>query len=315
MKQEFIKSIGTELKGMCGGNINSELWFCGIEWGNWQLDKEHKHVKNDDDLNECQEDVYLNECQECLFSESIILNIKDQQVNIPCIPKGGLKYNNNVTVNLSDYNFDTRITKIVLSCMNTDWEPEIITPKSKDNREVWSKNNPNLSKYLQDKLYQNVEDGIFNLNLFPIAKRNTETWGPKHTVQTGLDKKSYYVHCKEEGRFKLFRDLVTEKQPKVIVCIGKSYREDFIDAFWGKDISSINEKVTRKIYQEEIIQLKESSLKISIYRKENKPALVVLPFLSNYFLSKDKDLKEIGKYIRDNQKELKLTKPPFCDQN
>lgn len=101
----------------------------------------------------------------------------------------------------------------------------------------------------------------------------------------------------------------------MIVCIGKSYCEDFIDAFWVKDISSINEKVTRKIYQEEIIQLKESSLKISIYRKENEPALVVLPFLSNFLLCKDKDLKEIGKYIRDNQKELKLTKPPFCDQN
>ncbi len=32
MKLDFIKEISTELIGIDGGNINSKLWFCGIEW-------------------------------------------------------------------------------------------------------------------------------------------------------------------------------------------------------------------------------------------------------------------------------------------
>ncbi len=296
IKAAFINKISSELIGMCGGNIKSNLWFCGIEWGNWKFEKKQKHEKYDD---------FLDECQNCLLSESLNPSTQDQLVKIPSISASGLKYDNShKIIDLSVYNFDKTIAKIALSYLDKgkEWCPEINEPKSKDDQEIWAKNNHLLNKYMQNTLYQNVKNGIFKLNLYPLSCRSADIWEQNHKVKTGFEeKKEYKVQCKVH-RFKLFRDLVVENHPKVIVCIGKSYLEDFLLAFWGKDVYRVDEKITRKIYEKDVIQLKASSLQISIYRKENEPTLVVLPFFStrDKCLSKDEDLKEIGDYIRHN---------------
>jgi hypothetical protein len=77
------------------------------------------------------------------------------------------------------------------------------------------------------------EPGHCKLNLFPLAFRNTKPahWRSEHAALTGLaDKNAYLTWCRTH-RLPRLRAWAAQAQPQLIVCVGKSHRQDFKLAF------------------------------------------------------------------------------------
>lgn len=73
----------------------------------------------------------------------------------------------------------------------------------------------------------------FKLNLFPVAfqKVDAALWDHQYRTATGLPSRSEYLRWCRENRFPIIRSWVKQGQPKLIVCVGLSYMEDFHCAF------------------------------------------------------------------------------------
>lgn len=73
----------------------------------------------------------------------------------------------------------------------------------------------------------------FQLNLFPIGFKNTspELWKKEYSEVTGFeDKREYERYCRKH-RFNTMNKWVETFQPKLIICFGKSFEDDFNLAF------------------------------------------------------------------------------------
>ena len=75
--------------------------------------------------------------------------------------------------------------------------------------------------------------GYFKMNLYPIAFKNTDQtrWHENFAEATGFEKKSDYIDWCKKHRFPQMRQRATTARPKLILCLGKSYRDDFQKAF------------------------------------------------------------------------------------
>lgn len=109
--------------------------------------------------------------------------------------------------------------------------------------------NGRAMKVLTAVLGENVEDykevnerrrpfsagctGFFRLNLFPVAFRDTShsRWSGEFATSTGFSEKEAYLNFCQTERFKVLRQLAVERAPKLILCFGKTYTPDFVDAF------------------------------------------------------------------------------------
>jgi hypothetical protein len=79
----------------------------------------------------------------------------------------------------------------------------------------------------------------------------------------------------------MLNTLIRMTAPKMIVCFGSNFSEEYKMAFWGDG----------EIMRSSSVNLKRS--KITVISSENKPHLVICPFLGRN-LTADKDLKVIG---------------------
>jgi len=70
------------------------------------------------------------------------------------------------------------------------------------------------------------------LNLYPLRKESTDSpWSEEHGELTGFDKVSEYYRWCDLNRASMFRELVKQGGPKVIVGFGKTRRSKFISSF------------------------------------------------------------------------------------
>lgn len=77
------------------------------------------------------------------------------------------------------------------------------------------------------------EAGYFKANLYPIGFPDTDDihWEEAFFTLTGFSRKSDYVAWCRENRFPVIRTWAAAHRPKAIICLGKTYREDFWKAF------------------------------------------------------------------------------------
>lgn len=75
--------------------------------------------------------------------------------------------------------------------------------------------------------------GYFKMNLYPIAFKDTNQahWNEQFAELTGLEKKSDYTDWCKQQRFPQIRQWARAARPRLILCLGKSYRTDFKRAF------------------------------------------------------------------------------------
>ncbi|MFN8358631.1 MAG: hypothetical protein U0264_01835 [Candidatus Kapaibacterium sp.] len=283
MKPGFIEKISSELNGMCGGNVNSDLWFCGIEWANWPVN-----------------DTIQNE----LFSDEYYAMYNKVKVKLPCVTEAWAAHH------LLGHPFDKKIARVVLAWKSYSEKTGAKVDEQGIMDYITSKVGNESDK--QDLgLYRRWGD-IFKLNLFPLHERNVRTWKKVHSENTGcLLKSEYYTYCIEH-RFPIFRELVLINNPKVIVCIGRQFIKEFILAFWGEKGFTSNNKnseieiVSPKYSIELPLKPKKdkpdkSALQIQIYCNEDKslPILIGTPFFSDYpsCVNSPDELDKIGEII------------------
>jgi len=273
VKTKFFESLKTSLIGCEGGNVNASLWFCGIEWGEWGESRNKDNIQN---------------------------GLFQNQNKIPSVTNKWME-NNNITLSNS---FDSSIAKIVLSWKGKKWLND-------DN----SVNEKIISCYSigeEAKLYRSDGD-TFKLNLFPLAAKSVPTWTEEHYTKTGCFLKSeYYGKCIEH-RFPQLLELKGVSTPKVIVCIGRGFINEYKYAFWGEyhvkdveiknvelnDIKIKNVELTR-----EVTDKSNPKIQIQIHKHKDLqfPIIVETPFFGYYkYCVKDPlDFQAIGKYISDN---------------
>lgn len=257
MKAEFIEEIKNQLIGMDGGNVNSKLWVCGLEWGvGWG--------ENYHDARFVETPKYISE---------------NYDKKIPCVDS---KYIERLTERGNEITkppFDQKVAKIILSWRGKQWQ------NPKDVPSYY-----HYHDYMRQELH--FKDGdIFKLNLFALPAKNIATWNDQLIEETGcLLKREYQDECRNH-RFQLIRQITKKFSPKVIVCIGRSNIKDFIHAFWGE-----SENMKNNISPTSIVKFQDSKNYIHIYKKNNEPILFSIPFFGRY-LNSDKDLQVIGQEL------------------
>lgn len=75
--------------------------------------------------------------------------------------------------------------------------------------------------------------GYFKANLYPIAFKNTNhaLWKDQFASLTGLRDKGEYLNWCSQHRLPQMRQWAANAKPKLIICLGKSYLNEFSEAF------------------------------------------------------------------------------------
>ena len=104
---------------------------------------------------------------------------------------------------------------------------------------------PNWHHYMVNYLY--TQNGhSFKLNLYPLSANHIgeQYWTIDHFNLTGLPTKILYRAWCALHRFPFLHGIAEEFAPKVIVCIGKIFRSDFMIAFAApEDIYANHHKI------------------------------------------------------------------------
>jgi len=92
--------------------------------------------------------------------------------------------------------------------------------------------------------------GFFKLNLFPFAFKDTspEHWSLDVSSATGFPTKQDYLDWVRSKRLPILREWARKYVPKLIVCVGSTYSEDFRQSF-GDQIDFSTETIEGKVLQ------------------------------------------------------------------
>lgn len=131
-------------------------------------------------------------------------------------------------------------------------------------------------------------EGYFKLNLYPIGFKNTSlaNWKTEFTEITGFGDKTEYLGWCVENRFPRLREWAKQHQPKLILCLGKTYLEDFGAAFHCHEAAFAHEVIDDR----------------DLYWAVNSEGtlVVVLPFMVNrYGLVKNVSIQKFGERISE----------------
>ena len=136
--------------------------------------------------------------------------------------------------------------------------------------------------------FTNGAIGYFKMNLFPLAFRNTNAahWGEVMANATGLPDKAAYLAWIREHRFQIIHSWVKEYRPKLIVCTGITYYNDFIRAFSGTELA-----MTKEVIEDRELRWA---------RTETGTLLIIIPFMVNrYGLTRNSLIQMFGDRIRE----------------
>lgn len=182
-----------------------------------------------------------------------------------------------------------------------DWKDSITYPYGRSFAKLYSAiTGDKVENYLElvSKKWNGSE--IFKLNLYPIAFDSTDTllWHKYKLKEiTGFDEKHLFQTWCFINRFPYLSKLREEKRPKLIVCTGVGYLQDFFICFGG------NSENSAMMQYEDIEPSLDSKVqnKRRFYwvRLDSHTTLVVIPFFSGpYGLNSDLLLQTIGDRIR-----------------
>lgn len=70
----------------------------------------------------------------------------------------------------------------------------------------------------------------FQLNLFPLGKKNLKEWSSDYEKAFGFVSKKEYIEYVRGTRFKILREFWEESKPKYTLCFGMSHLNEFKSA-------------------------------------------------------------------------------------
>jgi hypothetical protein len=148
---------------------------------------------------------------------------------------------------------------------------------------------PQYKQFAESKMpFVSGSSGYFKMNLYPFAFKNTshDLWQKNFASVTGFERKSDYLEWCRHHRFPQLRNWASEYKPELIICLGKTYKHEFITAFGDPDL----------VLSTEIIDDRE----LNWGRNTDGTLILVLPFMVNRNgLTKNSSIEKFGKRIRE----------------
>lgn len=130
-------------------------------------------------------------------------------------------------------------------------------------------------------------EGYFKMNLYPLAFKNTshELWAAEFSRSTGFDEKASYLAWIRGQRFPMMRAWAEKHRPRLIICAGITYLEDFVKAFGDEDMQLSKESIDDR--------------QIVYGINKHGTLVVVIPFMVNrHGLTKNSSIQKFGEKIR-----------------
>jgi len=144
-------------------------------------------------------------------------------------------------------------------------------------------------EYIRERLCRS-DGNSFLMNLYPLrfAKSGDENWTKAHYELTGFPNKLIYKAWCMEHRFPRFKDLVEKHKPKLLLCVGSGFSDDFRLAFLPEEVlfeagQNISLPSGKKCQRFEI--------------NNHQTTVFLMPFLGQGGVMSDKDLRFIGNRI------------------
>lgn len=236
---EDFKKIALSHYGYDGGNLDSNFWISGLEWGGGIS------------ISELEKDI-LNGV---MHTPNSIENLAERE-----------KY--------LKYKFDVIWMKILSKAKGLQVD---------DYRKMVNEDYRVLSS----------QGPVMKLNLYPISFKNTSSdfWNKEFYKITGFPTKELYIAWIQGQRFKMFNDLIIKHGPRVVLCSGITYKNDFLLAYGGLESLFARPK-------EEIII--SSNKKILIYDSclSENTKLYIVPFLGSVNgIKSNLECEELGELI------------------
>jgi hypothetical protein len=234
-----LEKWACSFSGCDGGNPNSNIWLCGIEWGYENATEEQR------------EDYY---------KYGLANEIKQGEHKLD-------KNYNFFTDESMKFPFNLAFAKLYSALQSEDGEVSSVIKKSNE---------------------------LLKLNLSPIAFRKDDNclWNEDIIQTTGFKTKVDFVkYLNSLNRFKSIRN---EYKPKLIICIGNSYKNDFLKCFFGEENIQLNEEALKPEDSN-----KNQNKRYMYHAKHNGTLLVVTPFsTSSNGLNSDFLIQEAGRKIK-----------------
>lgn len=178
---------------------------------------------------------------------------------------------NNCTEQLK-YRYDQVMAKLLSAIKGGDYSVENYRSFSQDHR----------------LLEKDFPSGYFKMNLYPLWFKSTDPklWDPELETLLDFKDKDEYIRWCRRYRFPEINQWVNLYQPKLIICFGTSYEDDFNTAF-SDGYKAFN--------TEEI-----DNLKLKWKRNENGTIVTVLPFpnVARFGLTKNSTIQSFGEFLR-----------------
>jgi hypothetical protein len=81
-------------------------------------------------------------------------------------------------------------------------------------------------KYRDEKLLQRTSNE-FQMNLFPLGKNKVSAWPTHYNDLFSIESSDNYYKIVKEIRFKKLREFWEQYKPKITICFGVSFKDDF----------------------------------------------------------------------------------------
>ncbi len=97
----------------------------------------------------------------------------------------------------------------------------------------------------KEKPFVKSQKGYFKMNLYPLSFKNTgdDLWKSWLHELTGFSNKKEYMEWCKKNRFIFLSDIKRKHKPRLIICFGRTYKDDFKSAFCEKDTEERKEKI------------------------------------------------------------------------
>ena len=90
--------------------------------------------------------------------------------------------------------------------------------------------NTDWKTYRNEKLLT-ADSKEFQMNLYPLGKKNTKIWPKFYQDTFGFKDQQEYISFFKESRFKFLNEFRITEKPSFTICFGITYRDDFKIAF------------------------------------------------------------------------------------
>lgn len=140
----------------------------------------------------------------------------------------------------------------------------------------------NRWKHYRDNSLLKADSNEFQMNLFPLGKSKLSNWPTHYNELFSITSTEDYIDQVKRTRFKILNDFWNKFHPRITICFGLSFLNEFKEVF--------------KLYDTEEILFKEE--KIYFYPKQR---ILITPFF-DYRQMKSKGLKKSIGIIKDLRK-------------